>query len=316
MSSVLVVGSVALDSVETPFGAKQDVVGGSATYFSMAASFFTGVELVAVVGEDFPQEHVDTLEERSVGTSGLERVAGGRTFRWKGNYGFDLNTAHTLDTQLNVFQSFSPEISPELRKIQHVFLANIDPDLQWRVLQQIENPRIVAADTMNFWIEGKKSELVRTLSKVDLLMINDAEARMLSGEHNIVKAAQGILKMGPKRLAIKRGEYGALLFDGEEIFNAPAYPLPKLFDPTGAGDCFAGGMMGYLSTATDFSPRTFRQATIVGSVMASFVVESFSIDRLRSLNFQEITQRYEEFQKLTHFEALPAELVNQPRQFG
>lgn len=316
MSSVLVVGSVALDSVETPFGSRDEVVGGSATYFSVSASFFTRVELVAVVGEDFPQEHVETLKARSVGTGGLERVKGGRTFRWRGNYGFDLNTANTLDTQLNVFETFSPDVAPELRKIPYVFLANIDPDLQWRVLQQMENPRIVAADTMNFWIDGKKSQLERTLSKVDLLMINDAEARMLSGEHNIVKAAKAITAMGPKRLAIKRGEYGALLFDGENIFNAPAYPLPKLFDPTGAGDCFAGGMMGYLSRATDFSSRTFRQATIVGSVMASYVVESFSIDRLRELNFQEITQRYQEFQQLTHFDALPTELAAEPRVFG
>lgn len=308
MSSVLVVGSVALDSVETPFGRREDVVGGSATYFSVAASFFTRVELVAVVGEDFDEEHVEYLRSRSIGTSGLVRAAG-RTFRWKGNYGFDLNTANTLDTQLNVFETFSPDIAPELRTTPHVFLANIDPDLQWRVLQQMERPRVVAADTMNFWITGKNQELRRTLSKVDLLMINDAEARMLSGEHNIVKAARAIIGMGPKRLVIKRGEYGALLFDGDRVFTAPGFPLPALFDPTGAGDSFAGGLMGYLSRAPEFDARIFRQATIVGSVMASFAVESFSIERLKTLALPEITQRYKEFQQLVHFDDLPADLL-------
>lgn len=308
MSSVLVVGSVALDSVKTPFGAREEVLGGSATFFSVAASFFTRVELVAVVGEDFSEEHVEFLRARSIGTSGLAR-APGRTFRWKGEYGFDLNTAQTLDTQLNVFSTFAPELSPEHRKIPVVFLANIDPELQWRVLDQVENPRVVAADTMNFWIEGKNAALKRTLSRVDILLVNDAEARMLSGEHNIVKAARAILSFGPRRLVIKRGEYGALLFDQDRIFTAPGFPLPALFDPTGAGDSFAGGLMGYLSRAPDFDGRIFRQATIVGSVMASFAVEAFSIERLRKLSLPEITQRYKEFQQLVHFEDLPPDLL-------
>lgn len=306
--SVLVVGSVAFDTVETPFGKRTQALGGSATFFSTSASFFTQVELVAVVGEDFGQEHVDFLASRGIGLSGLSR-AKGRTFHWKGNYSFDLNTAHTLDTQLNVFETFSPELSAEQRKIPNLFLGNIDPDLQWRVLQQMEHPRVVAADTMNFWITGKGNQLKRTLSKVDLLLVNDAEARMISGEHNIVKAAKAIHSMGPKRLVIKRGEYGALLFDGEQIFSAPGFPLPMLFDPTGAGDSFAGGLMGYLSRAPEFNTRLFRQATIVGSVMASFAVEQFSVDRFRTLEMPEISQRYREFQQLVHFDDLPSDLI-------
>lgn len=307
--SVLVVGSVAYDSVETPFGRRDDALGGSATFFSTSASFFTRVELVAVVGEDFAPEHLEFLESRGVGLSGLERKPG-RTFRWKGNYSFDLNTANTLDTQLNVFETFSPDLSPAHRKIEHVFLGNIDPDLQWRVLEQVERPKVVAADTMNFWITGKTAQLRRTLSKVDLLLVNDGEARMLSGEHNIVKAAKAILAMGPTRLVIKRGEYGALLFDGDRVFTAPGFPLPSLFDPTGAGDSFAGGLMGYLSRAPEFDARVFRQATIVGSVMASFAVEQFSVDRFRTLTMPEIALRYREFQQLVHFDDLPADLAN------
>ncbi|MFM2154010.1 MAG: hypothetical protein RL199_2445 [Pseudomonadota bacterium] len=306
--SVLVVGSVAFDSVETPFGRRERTLGGSATFFSTSASFFTPVELVAVVGEDFDQEHVDFLKSRGVGLSGLVR-APGRTFHWTGNYGFDLNNANTLKTELNVFQTFSPELSPEHRKVRNVFLGNIDPELQWRVLDQVEAPRVVALDTMNFWITGKKDALVKVLSKVDVLLVNDGEARLLSGEHNIVKAARAIMQLGPKRLIIKRGEYGALLFDGDQVFTAPALPLPQLFDPTGAGDSFAGGFMGYLARATDFNPRVFRQATIVGSVMASFAVEQFSVDRFRTLTMADITARYRDFQELVRFEALPADLL-------
>ncbi len=306
--SVLVVGSVAFDTVETPFGKREKTLGGSATFFSSSASFFTPVELVAVVGEDFGDEHVAYLKGRGIGTSGLQR-AQGKTFHWTGNYGFDLNTANTLNTELNVFQSFSPELSAEHRKIRNLFLGNIDPDLQWRVLEQVEAPRIVALDTMNFWINGKRAELKKVLSKVGMLLVNDAEARMLSGEHNIVKAAKAIIAMGPQRLVIKRGEYGALLFDGDQIFSAPALPLPQLFDPTGAGDSFAGGVMGYLARAPEFDARTFRQATIVGSVMASFAVEQFSVDRFRTLTMAEITNRYREFQQLVHFDGLPADLL-------
>lgn len=306
--SVLVVGSVAFDNIETPFGKRDNALGGSATFFSNSASFFTSVEVVAVVGEDFDTEHIEYLKSLGVGLSGLQR-APGKTFRWTGNYGFDLNDAKTLATELNVFATFSPDLSPEHRKMQNVFLGNIDPDLQWHVLGQVEAPRVVACDTMNFWITGKPKELERTLSKVDVLLVNDAEARMLAGEHNIVKAARAIRKMGPKKLVIKRGEYGALLFDGDEMFAAPAFPLPALFDPTGAGDSFAGGLMGYLARAPEFNTRLFRQATIVGSVMASFAVEQFSIDRFRTLNMREIAHRYREFEQLVTFESLPADLL-------
>lgn len=306
--SVLVVGSVAFDSVETPFGKREGALGGSATFFSASASFYTQVEMVAVVGEDFGDEHIDFLRGRGVGLSGLQR-AQGKTFHWKGSYTFDLNNARTHATDLNVFETFSPELSEAHKKSEHVFLGNIDPDLQWRVLQQVERPRVVAADTMNFWITGKRKELERTLSKVDMLLVNDGEARMLAGEHNIVKAAKAIRAMGPQRLVVKRGEYGALLFDGDHIFAAPALPLPALFDPTGAGDSFAGGLMGYLCRAPEFNSRIFRQATIVGSVMASFCVEQFSVDRFRTLSMPEIANRYREFQQLTHFEDLPADLL-------
>jgi sugar/nucleoside kinase (ribokinase family) len=306
--SLLVVGSVAFDTIKTPFGERDHALGGSATYFSMSSSFFTKVNVVAVVGEDFGDEHIKLLESRNIGLSGLTR-APGKTFHWSGRYDFDLNTAHTLATDLNVFQTFSPTLSPELRKSKFVFLGNIDPDIQWSVLNQVEHPQLIACDTMNFWITGKPKELKRTLSKVDMLLVNDAEARMLAGEHNIVKAAKAIHAMGPKRLVIKRGEYGALLFDEGRVFAAPAFPLPALFDPTGAGDSFAGGLMGALARARGVDHGTLRQATITGSVMASFAVEQFSVDRFRSLTKQEILTRYDEFQQLVHFEKVPADLL-------
>src|SRR5512136_2749100 len=231
---LLVVGSVALDSLETPFGRRDDVLGGSASYFSVCASFFGPTRMVAVVGEDFPEEHVRFLASRGIDLGGLARRPG-RTFRWKGRYEFDLNTAHTLDTQLNVFAEFRPDLPEAWRDSSHVFLGNIDPDLQRAVLDQVRRPRLVAADTMNFWIEGKRASLLEALRRVDLLFVNDAEARQLAGEHNIVKAARAILSMGPKALVVKRGEYGALSFFGDEIFAATAYPLAELFDPTGAG---------------------------------------------------------------------------------
>jgi sugar/nucleoside kinase (ribokinase family) len=264
--SLLVVGSVAFDTVETPFGKREQALGGSASFFSMSASFFTKVDLVAVVGDDFPEQHIQLFRSRGIGMSGLSR-AKGKTFHWSGSYGFDLNTAQTRATDLNVFQTFSPDLPAELRKSEIVMLGNIDPDLQWRVLEQVEKPRIVAADTMNFWITGKPAELKRTLSKVDLLLVNDAEARQLSGEHNIVKAARAINAMGPKRLVIKRGEYGALLFDEQHIFAAPAFPLPALFDPTGAGDSFAGGLLGSLDRSGNIDSRSLRRSTIIGSVI-------------------------------------------------
>ncbi len=302
--SLLVVGSVAFDSVETPFGKVEEVLGGSALYFSTCASYFTQVNLVAVVGNDFPDEPVEFLEDRDVDVRGLHR-AEGKTFRWKGRYGFDLNEAHTLDTQLNVFQDFDPELPADYRKSKNVFLANIDPELQLEVLKQVEDPQFVAADTMNFWIEGKPAELRRTLEHVDMLVINEGEARELGGEANIVKAAQAIRAMGPRYLVVKRGEYGALLFTPDDIFFAPAYPLESVFDPTGAGDTFAGGLLGYLSRQGTFEdPEVLRLGTVVGCVMASFVVEQFSFDALRELEQKDIVHRFEKFQSLVSFDEL------------
>jgi sugar/nucleoside kinase (ribokinase family) len=304
--SLLVVGSVALDSVETPFGKKDEVLGGSATFFSTSASFFSrAVKIVAVVGEDFPQAHLDFLASRGVDLGGVTREAG-RTFRWKGKYTYQLNEAQTLDTQLNVFQSFQPRLPDGYRDSKYVFLGNIHPELQAQVVDQVNGSKLVAADTMNFWIQGSLAELKKTLARVNLLFVNDAEARQLAGEHNVVKAAQAILRMGPSKVIIKRGEYGALLFDGEHIFSCPAFPLTEVFDPTGAGDTFAGGFMGYLSTQTTLDNDTLRRAMVYGSVMASFTVEKFSLERLREISRAEIDERYRAFKRLTHFEDLSA----------
>jgi sugar/nucleoside kinase (ribokinase family) len=302
--SLLVVGSVALDSVETPFGRKEDILGGSATYFSTSASFFTPVRVVAVVGEDFPEQHLNFLRGRGIDLEGLTRESG-RTFRWKGRYGYELNEAQTLDTQLNVFQSFSPRLPDAYRDTPYVFLGNIHPELQSQVLDQVRAPKLVAADTMNFWIQGSKPALLKTLKRVNLLFVNDAEARQLAGEHNVVKAARAILAMGPQRVVIKRGEYGALLFEQDHIFACPAFPLAEVFDPTGAGDTFAGGFMGTLATSSGVLDRVLlRRAMVMGSVMASFTVEKFSLERLRDVSRPEIHTRFAEFRTLTHFDDL------------
>lgn len=301
--SLLVVGSVAFDSVKTPFGEVDEVLGGSATYFATAASYFTDVAIVAVVGDDFPEEHLTFLKSRKINTAGIERKEG-KTFRWKGEYGYELNEARTLDTQLNVFQSFRPKLPENYKGRRVVFLANIDPDLQREVLSQVKEPALVACDTMNFWIEGKRESLIETLKLVDILLINEGEARELSKEPNLVKAAEIILSFGPKALVIKRGEYGALMFQKGKIFSAPAYPLESVFDPTGAGDSFAGGFMGYLSSTMNFEESNIRKAIIFGSVMASYNVESFSLDRIKALDYSEIESRFREFKALTHFEDL------------
>lgn len=298
---ILVVGSVAFDTIETPFGKADEVLGGSATYFSTSASYFSDVRLVAVVGTDFPDEHIEMLKSRNIDVAGLKKVEG-KTFRWKGRYDYDLNQAHTLDTQLNVFSSFDPEIPDSYKKSPYVFLANIDPDLQLKVLDQVENPRLVACDTMNFWIEGKPDALRKLLKRVEICVINEAEAREFAGESSLVKAASSILKAGPRVLIVKRGEYGALMFNGESVFSAPAYPLEDIFDPTGAGDSFAGGLIGYLANTGDLSEPNIRKAIIFGSVMASFNVEAFSLERLGALKFEDIRSRYSEFKRLTHFE--------------
>lgn len=300
---ILVVGSVAFDSVETPFGLGHEVLGGSATYFSTSASFFTGVSLVAVVGEDFPDEHRSFLSSRNIDLSGLQ-VAPGKTFRWKGRYGFDLNEAQTLETHLNVFEGFQPELPGDLCDAEVVFLANIDPELQMEVVRQVKRPRLIACDTMNFWIGGKRDALVRTLGQVDILIINEGETRQLANEPNLIKAARAILALGPRTLVVKRGEYGVLVFGEHSIFSTPAYPLEEVFDPTGAGDTFAGGFIGYLAATGNFSDAAIRKATVFGSVMASFTVEDFSLDRLRSVTWQDIEDRFRKFQALTSFEGL------------
>ena len=301
MGKLLVVGSMAFDSVRTPFGEASDVLGGSATYFSTAASFFTGVNLIAVVGEDFPEQHVDFLRSRKIDLDGLERREG-RTFRWKGEYSYQLNEAQTLETHLNVLETFRPRIPEHYRRPEMLFLGNIDPELQLDVLEKVERPKIVACDTMNFWIEGKREALWRTLEKVDILVINDGEARALGEDSNLVQVAKRVLARGPKHLIVKRGEYGVLMFNEKHTFGAPALPLEQVKDPTGAGDTFAGGFMGHLASTGDYSNEGLRRAIIFGSVMASFTVEEFSLDRLRHLDKRQIEDRYREFRRLTHFE--------------
>jgi sugar/nucleoside kinase (ribokinase family) len=303
MSSILVVGSVAFDSVKTPFGQAENVLGGSATYFSVSASYFAPVKIVGVVGADFTDEHAGIFRRQNIDTSGLVKTDG-KTFRWKGQYGFELNEAQTLDTELNVLESFDPRIPDDYRDCEYVFLGNIDPILQVKVLEQIRNPKLVACDTMNFWIDSKLDDLKVTLKRIDMLVINDGEARMLSGEANLVQAANKIRAMGPKRLIIKRGEYGVLMFNGNEIFGAPAYPLEEVYDPTGAGDTFAGGLMGYLAETDAITDSSLRQAIVFGSVMASFNVEAFSLDKLSKLTKTDIHGRFDLFKRLTHFESL------------
>jgi sugar/nucleoside kinase (ribokinase family) len=300
--SLLVVGSVALDDIDGPFGLHSDLLGGSASFIARAASYFTrNVSVVGVIGDDFPQRHVDELVELGVDVSGIERTAG-ETFHWVGRYAPDLATRETLDTRLGVFASFQPRLGDAHCDAQLVLLGNIDPVLQLDVLRQIRAPILVAADTMNLWINIKRDDLHRMLAQVHTLMLNDEEARLLAGEHNLRRAAAHILKLGPSSLIIKRGDAGALLFHGGGVFAAPAMPLADVKDPTGAGDSFAGGLMGYLAYAGDLSPSTIRTAMIMGSVMGSFAVEQFSVDGLRDLTTARIQQRFDELAELAHFE--------------
>ena len=301
--AILVVGSVAYDTVETPFGKAVRVLGGSASFFSVAASFFSSVNLVGVVGSDFGEKQLAAFRGRPIDTAGLER-AEGLTFHWQGKYSYDLNSRDTIRTDLNVFEFFKPKIPAAYKRSSHVFLGNIDPVLQREVLQQVERPRLVACDTMNFWISGKPRELEETLSKVDVLLINDAEARELSGEWNIVKAARAIRALGPRTLVVKKGEHGVLMFSDHGSFAAPAYPLEDVFDPTGAGDTFAGGFLGYLAGNENLDEGTLRRAVIMGSTLASFCVEAFSLDRLLTLKRAEIDERFRLFKRLTHFESI------------
>ena len=299
--SVLVVGSMALDSVETPFGKVENILGGSASYFSIAASNFTNVNVVAVVGNDFPEEHITLLESKGIKLDGVKREEG-ETFRWVGNYGYDLSEAKTLETHLNVFETFNPVLPDHYKDIDTVFLANIDPEIQYEVLQQVNNPKLVACDTMNFWIENKPEQLKKLLGHVDILMINDAETRELAEEPIIVKAARKIMEMGPKILIVKRGEYGALMFSKEGIFYAPSYPLEEVFDPTGAGDTFAGGFIGYVASHDIGNVNDYKRAVVYGSVLASFTVEDFSVNRLAKITKEEIEARYLAFMNLSNIE--------------
>ena len=298
--SLLVVGSVAIDSVKTPFGVRERSLGGAAMHFSVSASYFSDVAVVGVVGEDYTEDDMSVFRERNINTENLQRVVGGKTFFWAGEYGFDLNTAQTLDTQLNVFGDFKPQLSEAAKKSPYLFLANIQPSLQREVREQVDC-KFVAMDTMNYWISSARTELLKTLAVVDCVIINDAEARELAGESNLIKAAKKILTFGPKLLIVKRGEYGAALFTKDSYFATVAFPLESVFDPTGAGDSFAGGFMGYIAKHDSLDEGTIRRAIIHGSVMASFNVEEFSCDRLRRLTRPEIADRVDEFRKMTHF---------------
>lgn len=301
--SLLVVGSVALDSIETPFGSVEEALGGSATYIAVSASYFTApIRLVAVVGGDFEKEHLNFLEERNIDTDGLQTIEEGKTFRWGGRYHYDLNMRDSLYTDLNVFEHFNPVIPSSYKRSAYVCLGNIDPVLQRAVLDQIEKPRLIVGDTMNYWIESKPDELKQTLRVMNVLVVNDSEARLLTQEPNLVKAAKAIIGMGPPIVIIKKGEHGALLVTEDTIFSAPAYPLETIYDPTGAGDAFAGGFAGWLAKTDDLSSDNLKRAVIYGSTLASFCVEQFGVDGLRDLTYLHIRDRFRSFMELSRFD--------------
>ena len=299
--SILVVGSVALDSVTTPFGEVKDVLGGSAIYASYAASFYSPVNLVGVVGKDFPEQYLALLKERKISLDGLQ-IEEGKTFRWSGYYEYDMNQAQSLCTELNVFSTFHPHIPEQYRSSQFVFLANIDPELQIEVLKQVKKPLLSILDTMNYWIHSKRQSLLKVISMVDLVLLNDNEARQLCNTPNLVKAAKTVLSYGPKIVIIKKGEHGSSMFTNSTVFSAPAYPLEMIYDPTGAGDAFAGGLIGHLAVSGDLSDNNIRRAVIAGSVMASFDVEDFSLNRLIRLTQEELYARYRAYRMLIHFD--------------
>lgn len=303
--SLLVVGSVAFDAVETPFGRCDKMLGGSASHFSISASYYTDVRVVGVVGGDFGEEDGRIFAEHGIDTSDLERIPDRRTFLWRGRYDYDLNVAQTLETQLNVFADFKPKLSAKARRSRLLFLGNIQPDLQREVREQMPEAELVALDTMNLWIDTARESLLRTIKGVDVVIINDAEARQLTELPNLMKAARTILSWGPKALIVKRGEYGAALFTEASYFAIPAFPLESVFDPTGAGDTFAGGFMGYLASQEKLDEPAMRRAMIFGSVMASFNVEEFGTERVRKLTHDEINDRFHAFKEMTHFEEIP-----------
>lgn len=297
---LLVVGSLGLDDVTTPFYKNENALGGAATYISMAASYFTApIYLVGVVGEDFPKEYIDLLEKKNIDLEGLQIIEGGKTFRWAGKYHYDLNIRDTLLTELNVFENFNPVVPEKYKKSSYVCLGNIDPVLQMKVLVQMNDPKCVVCDTMDYWIEGQKDELLELLKKVNILIINDSETRLLANEPNLIKAAKHILDFGPEILIIKKGEHGALLISNDTIFSAPAYPLESIYDPTGAGDSFAGGFIGYLHKTHDLSIENIKRAVIYGSTMASFCVEQFSTKGLEDIDFLRVNDRFREFLNLS-----------------
>ena len=299
--TVLVVGSVALDSVETPFGKADDALGGSATFFAASASLLCPVQLVGVVGNDYPVDQLEPLKQRGVDLSGLER-ADGESFRWRGRYRHDLNSAETLETRLGVFSHFRPKIPEQFRRAPFVFLGNIDPRLQLDVLKQVEKPRLVACDTMSFWIESRRPDLLALLEHVDLITLNDAEARQLTDEYNLLRAARWIMDRGPQHVIIKKGEHGAFMFTKKTLFYAPAFPLESVFDPTGAGDSFAGGFIGYLARTGDLSEPNLKRAVVYGSAMGSFAVERFSIQRFLEIGAKDISERVRDFHRLVSFD--------------
>lgn len=302
--SLLVVGSIALDSVDTPFGSTADALGGSAVFFAFAGCLLHPVQVVGIIGDDYPVEQLERLEKRGVDLSGVVR-AQGESFRWKGKYSYDLQNRETLETRLGVFADFQPRIPAEFRDAQFVFLGNIDPELQLGVLDQVSDPKLVACDTMNYWIQGKRDVLLELLRRVDVLMVNDAEARQLSGDWNVYRAASWILQHGPRYVVIKQGEYGAVLVGADGIFYVPAYPLEEVFDPTGAGDAFAGGFMGHLARTDDLSHDNLRRAMVFGSAMGSFAVEQFSVRRFDEISSAEIADRIEHFAELVRFDIAP-----------
>ncbi len=319
--SILVVGSVALDSVQTTQGSRTRVLGGACTYFATAASLYDRVNMVAVVGTDFPQEHLDFLRSRNIDLRGLQIVEG-ETFSWSGRYGEDVNVRETLGTRLNVFADFSPVVPQDYRDSECVFLANIDPDLQLAVLEQVRSPRLTALDSMNYWIDSKRESLARVLSRVDVVLLNEAETKLLAQEPNLIAAARLVLGFGPSVLVVKRGEYGVMVVTQgesmeESLFAIPAYPVEDMVDPTGAGDTFAGGFIGHLARCDRLSLEALRRAAVHGTVMASFTVQGFSIDRIRTLSLADVETRYDAFRHLTYFESLtPSERGRFQKLFG
>lgn len=303
MSKLLIVGTVAFDAIETPFGKTDKILGGAATYIGLSSSHFNiDTAIVSVVGEDFPAEHLNLLTSKGINIQGVEIVKGGKTFFWKGKYHNDLNTRDTLETQLNVLADFKPVVPESYRDAEFVMLGNLHPQVQLSVIEQVEDPKLIVLDTMNFWMDNAWEDLVKVIGKVDVITINDEEARQLTGEHSLVKSARKIFQMGPEYVVIKKGEHGALLFNGDQIFFAPALPLEEVFDPTGAGDTFAGGFTGYLAESGDISFQNMKNAVIYGSAMASFCVEKFGTERMEDLSEQDVKSRMKEFKNLTQFD--------------